>query len=113
MMMLLAPIGCHPTGLTRNVFLLIDPQLIGTLKFTVILVSTSTSTAPSIGFVDTTTGRGFIAAFTAVDFPAHTSITIAIIATRLNMDFSVTAAPVALPIAKTRDTTNARSMPRS
>src|ERR1700722_9366612 len=92
-MMLLAAILLDPSGLSRNVCLLIDPQLIGRLKFTVIPVSTSTSTASSIGFVDTTTGRGFIDAAAAVD-PASTMITNAAIATLLTVDLSTVAPPL-------------------
>ena len=80
------------------------------LKFTVILVRRSTSTAPSNGFVDTTIGRGFIDAAAVVDRPAHTMITNAAIAILMTVDLR-TLAPVALPNVKTPDSTNARSMP--
>jgi hypothetical protein len=93
-MMLLAAILPDPTGLSRNVCLLIDPQLIGRLKFAVIAVSTSTSTAPSVGFVDITTGRGFIDAVAAGNPPAHRMITNAAIATLLTMDLSTVATPL-------------------
>jgi hypothetical protein len=92
-MMLLAAILLDPSGLSRNVCLLIDPQLIGRLKFTVIPVPTSTSTASSIGFVDTTTGRGFIDAAAAVD-PANTMTTNAAIATLLTVDLSTVVPPL-------------------
>ena len=91
-MMLLAGILLDPTGFSRNVCLLIDPQLIGRLKFTVIAVSTSTSTAPSIGFVDTTTGRGCIDAAAAGNPPVHAKITNATIATLWNV-YLKTVAP--------------------
>jgi len=93
-MMLLAAILLDPSGLSRNVCLLIDPQRIGRLKFTLIPVSTSTSTASSIGFVDTTTGRGFIDAAAAGNPPAHTMITNAAIATLLTVDLSTVAPPL-------------------
>jgi hypothetical protein len=76
-------ISRDPAGLTEKVFLFIDPQFIGRLKFTVILVRTSTSTAPSIGFVDTTSGRGFFDTPAADDPTAHRIIASAMIETRL------------------------------
>jgi hypothetical protein len=94
--MLLAAILLHPTGLRRNVCLFIDPQCIGRLKFTVIVVSTSTSTAPAFGIVDTTSGRGLLDAAAAGDPPAHTSITIAASATRLTVDWRIIG-PVPFP----------------
>jgi len=99
--MLLAAMLLYPTGLSRNVCLLIEPQLIARLKFTVILVWTSTSTAPSIGFVDTTTGRSFIDSAAAEDATAHTRITNATIATLSTVDLR-TVDPVAFPTVKTR-----------
>jgi len=91
--MLLAATALDPTGLTRNVFLLIDLQRIGRLKFTVILVLTYTLMAPSTGFVETTTGRGFIEASAAGDRPTHKMITKAANATLLIMVLSVIARP--------------------
>jgi hypothetical protein len=92
--MLLAAILLHPTGLSLNVCLFIDSQFIGRLKFTVILVSTSTSTAASIGSVDATTGRGFIEAAATVDPPAHAMTTSARITTLLTVDLSTVAPPL-------------------
>jgi hypothetical protein len=109
--MLLAAILLHPIGLSRNVCLSIDLQLIGRLKFTVILVWTSMSAAPSIGLVDTTTGRGFFDAASAGNTPAHRSITIAAATTRLSVDCGVIA-PFLFLTVDLRDITNARSMPR-
>jgi hypothetical protein len=90
--------------------LFIDPHFIGRLKFTVTVVSTSTSTAPLIGSVDITTGRGFIEAAAAGNPRAHTSITIAAIATRLTVDWSIIARSPFLAV-NLRDSINARSIP--
>jgi hypothetical protein len=61
------------TTLSRNVFLFIELQFIGRLKFTVTLALTGTSMASSAGFEEITMGRGpFDAA--AAD-PAITTIT--------------------------------------
>jgi hypothetical protein len=78
-----AAISRDPRGPTRKVFLFIDLHFIGRLKFTVTLVPTSTSTAPSKGFVDTTTGRGFFDTSAADDPTAHRIIASAMIETRL------------------------------
>jgi hypothetical protein len=78
-----ARISRDPAGLTRKVFLFIVSHFIGRLKFTVTLVRTSTSTAPSKGFVDTTTGRGFFETPAADDPTAHRIIASAMIETRL------------------------------
>jgi hypothetical protein len=87
-----------PTGRSRKVYLFIDSHFIGRLKFTVILVATSTSTAPSIGFVDTTTGRGFFET-SAADGPiAHRIIASTMIETRLTM-YLRTIVPVDLLMA--------------
>ena len=88
----------NPTRLSRKVLLFIDPHFIGTLKFTVMLVWTSTSTAPSIGFVDTTTGRGFLDTSAAAGPTAHRIIASAMIETRLII-FLRTIVPVDLLIA--------------
>jgi hypothetical protein len=93
----LAAISLDPTGLSRKVFLFIDPHFIGRLKFTTILVPTSTSTAPSKGFVDTTTGRGFFDAPAADDPTAHRIIASAMIETRLTT-YLTTIAPLDLLI---------------
>jgi hypothetical protein len=45
------------TSLSRKLFLSIVLQSIGTLKFTMMLVLTGTSTASSVGLVEITTGR--------------------------------------------------------
>jgi hypothetical protein len=92
--MLLAAILLHPTGLSRNVCLFIDAQLIGKLKFTVILVSTSTSTAPLIGLVDVTTARGFLETAAASDPPQHTMITNAASTTLQTVDLITVASPL-------------------
>ena len=88
----------NPTRLSRKVLLFIDPHFIGTLKFTVMLVWTSTSTAPSIGFVDTTTGRGFLDTSAAAGPTAHRIIASAMIETRLII-FLRTIVPIDLLIA--------------
>ena len=86
-----------PTGLSRKVSLFIVPHFIGRLKFTVTLVRTSTSTAPSNGFVDTTTGRGLFDASAADDPTAHRIIASAMIETRLTR-YLRTIAPLDLLI---------------
>ena len=74
---------------SRNVRAFSEPHFIGSLKVTVTLVSTDTSTAPFIGFVDTTSGRvGFDEAAKAGALAAHTIITNAAIEIRLTMHFS-------------------------
>ena len=83
--MLPAAISRNPTGLSRKVCLFIDPHFIGRLKFTVILVNTSTSKAPLIGFVDSTTGRGLFDAAAADDPAMHRIIASAAIETRVTM----------------------------
>ncbi len=93
-----AGISRDPAGLTEKVFSFIDPHFIGRLKFTVILVRTSTLMAPSIGFVDTTTGRGFFDPAAAEDPAAHRTIASAMIETRLTI-FLRTIVPIDLPIA--------------
>ena len=87
-----------PTGLSRKVSLFIVSHFIGRLKFTVTLVRTSTSTAPSKGFVDTTTGRGLFDPSAADDPTAHRIIASAMIETRLTI-FLRTIVPIDLPIA--------------
>ena len=82
---LLAAISPNPTGLRRKVCLSIDPHFIGRLKFTVMLVWTSTSTAPLIGFVDSTTGRSLFDAAAADDPAMHRIIASAAIETRVIM----------------------------
>jgi hypothetical protein len=86
-----------PTRLSRKVLLFIDPHFIGRLKFTVTLVRTSTSTAPSNGFVDTTTGRGFFDTPAADGPTAHRIIASAMIETRLTR-YLRTIAPLDLLI---------------
>jgi hypothetical protein len=88
----------NPTRLSRNVLLFIVPQFIGMLKFTVILVRTSTSAVPLIGLVDTTTGRGFFDTSAADDPAANRIIASAMIETRLTI-FLRTIVPIDLPIA--------------
>ena len=83
--MLPAAISPNPTGFSRKVCLFIDPHFIGRLKFTVILVCTSTSTAPLIGLVDSTTGRGFFDSAAADDPAMHRIIASAAIETRVTM----------------------------
>jgi hypothetical protein len=73
----------NPTRLSRKVLLFIDLQSIDRLKFTAILVRTSTSTAPANGFVDSTTGRGFFDIPAADDPTANRIIASAMIETRL------------------------------
>jgi hypothetical protein len=92
-----AGISHDPTGLSRKVRLFIDSHFIGRLKFTVILVATSTSTAPSIGFVDSTTGRGFFDSAADDDPTAHRIIASTMIETRLTM-YLRTIAPIDLLI---------------
>ena len=81
--MLLAATSGDLTGLSRNVSLFIDSHFIGRLKFTVILVCTSTSKAPRAGLVDSTTGRGLFDAPAADDPAKHSKIASAVIETRL------------------------------
>ena len=83
--MLRAGISLNPTGLSRKVCLFIDSHFIGRLKFTIILVWTSTSTAPFIGLVDSTTGRGFFDAAAADDPAMHRMIASAAIETRVTL----------------------------
>ena len=63
----------------------IDPHFIGRLKFTAIVVCTFTSTAPLIGLVDSTTGRGFFDAAAADDPAMHRIIASVAIETRVTM----------------------------
>jgi hypothetical protein len=65
-----------------------DLQSIGRLKFTVILVSTGTSMAPSSGLVDSTEGRGLPDA-AAGDAPALRTITKAAIVAILTKCLSI------------------------
>ena len=92
-----ACISRDPTGLSRKVCLFIVSHFIGRLKFTTILVRTSTSMAPSNGFVDTTTGRGFSDVSAADDPTAHRIIASAMIETRLTR-YLRTIAPLDLLI---------------
>jgi len=94
---LLAAISLDPTGLSRKVCLFIVSHFIGRLKLTLTLVRTSTSTAPSNGFVDTTTGRGFFDAPAADDPTAQRIIASAMIETRLTR-YLRTIAPLDLLI---------------
>jgi hypothetical protein len=78
-------ISHDPAGRSLKVSVFIDSHFIGRLKFTVIVVRTSTSAAPSSGFVDTTTGRGLSDPPAADDPTAHRIIASAMIDTRLTM----------------------------
>jgi hypothetical protein len=110
--MLRAGISLNPTGLSRKVCLFIDSHFIGRLKFTVILVWTSTSTAPFIGLVDSTTGRGFFDAAAADDPAMHRIIASAATEIRVTVYFRIIV-PLDLLIANLPDPTIRKLYARS
>jgi hypothetical protein len=107
---LLAAISPNPTGLRRKVCLSIDLHFIGRLKFTVIPVWTSTSTAPLFGLVDTTTGRDFFDAAAADDPAIHRISASIVIETRVTV-FLRTIVPCFDSARICPNVNKARSMP--
>lgn len=75
-----------------------EPHFIGSLKVTLTAVSTDTPIAPSIGFVESTSGRDVCDEATAGRLTRHTIITNTAIERLLTMYFGFIE-PVALPAA--------------